>query len=238
MMFPPYLRKNHPCSYIYIRYDCLITSTITVYVTSSGHVASFINQVNRWNRLRKRSTVNKPFRMSRFEQPSTAVAALGVRVGQQPGPSPAPSMPSPSPRKGGPPPSPAPARPQHRPQDAPKRPPRRGPSALKRPRPTGRPQKAENTYTQRLLRTNTGANPTDHRMQRKRTPTTTSGPTQALNRPCAECKENIHIPRTLELHRHATTRPTAECTAYIHLLQTPCSDRRQPDRPQNASSLM
>ena len=220
--------------YIYMRYLCHITSTITVYVTSSGRVKSFINQVNRWNRLRKRSTVNKPFRMSRFEQPSTAVAALGVRVGQQPGPSPAPSMPPPSPRKGGPPPSPAPARPQHRPQDAPKRPPRRGPNALKRPRPTGRPQKAENTYTQRLLRTNTGANPTDHRMQRKRTPTTTSGPTQAPNRPCARMQRKythttntrasparnnptnrrmhgIHPLTTNSVLRPAPTRPTPEC---------------------------
>ena len=37
--------------------------------------------------------------------------------------------------------------------------PSRGPG-----RPTDRPQKAENTYTERLLRTNTGANPTDPRM--------------------------------------------------------------------------
>ena len=177
--------------------------------------------------------------MSRFEQPSTAVAALGAGVGQHPGPSSAPSMPPPSPRKGGgaaplarpgTAPTSAPRRPQEAPKTRPKRPqeaPADRPTAESREhvhptpapdehqRQSDRPQNAKKTYTYHNLRPNTGAKPTVRRMQ-----------------------GNIHIPRTLELHRHATTRPTAECTAYIHLLQTPCSDRRQPDRPQNASSHM
>ena len=81
-------------------------------------------------------------------------------------------------------------------------------------------------YTQHNLPTCNSINPIGRRMQKNvqppqqarataecRTPCTT----QARTRPCAEGRENRHIPQPQERHRHTSTRPTD----------------RPTDRPQN-----